>query len=534
MHLSLMRAASDVVDDLLVAMDHKVPAVQVETLSWFTSCLAGIEKSALAKLDNKVLFGVLKNTEASAPAVRDAALGAIAAAFKVGADLTYLSRAIDALEPTRKKKLQSVISGETPMTVGSSRPTTAPAAELPRAAAKPAAAAAAPARTLSSASGARAAKPAASAARQPADDDLVEPVEAVLNAEEIAYAVESLIGGGHVARLASADWKERLEAVIAIAEALATKQPDVLTTHCEVIIRQLGNAPGWEERNHQVTAKCFEIIAFLARNAPEYRKLFAAISMEAVVSKVADPKLKTSAADVLTAWSEAVGPKFVVAQLYKRAAPHKNPKVLELALAWCSYAFVEFGGRNFDMRVTINAVKECISHTNPGVKAAAVTLLGSIHTAYGAPVKSFLTDVKPALMPVIETELIRCPHDPAAMDGKRAVKSAPTAVAARTTAAPGAAASTSASPLSMTMAVSMSVDGLPREDISALLTPKLLKEVGSPDWKVRLPRRAAGSASLLMRVSRRFAKRRWTQSRPSSTKQAGASHPTSGPTLPTA
>ena len=514
-------------DDLLVALDHKVPAVQVETLSWFTSCLGAMDKIAVAKLDNKVLFGVLKSTEASAPAVRDAALAALAAAFKVGGDLGYLNRAIEALEPTRKKKLQSLISGEA-QAAESSRPTTAAAAEPPRAAAKPAAAASAPARTLSSASGARP-KPAASAARAPADDDLVEPVDAVLNAEEIAYAVESLIGGGHVARLASADWKERLEAVTAIAEALTTKQPDVLTTHSEVIIRQLGNAPGWEERNHQVTAKCFEIIAFLARTAPEFRKLYAAISMEAVVSKVADPKLKTSAADVLTAWSEAVGPKFVVAQLYKRAAAHKNPKVLELALAWCSYAFVEFGGRNFDMRVTINAVKECISHTNPGVKAAAVTLLGSIHTAYGAPVKSCLSDVKPALMPVIEAELVRCPHDPAAMDGKRAVKSAP-AVAPRTTAVPAGAALTSSNALSMTMAVSASVDGLPREDISALLTPKLIKEVGSPDWKVRLPLHPLVQQGFLMRVPRRFAKRRWTPSRPSSTKQAGASHQTLGPT----
>lgn len=468
----------------MVAFEHKVPAVQVESLNWFGSCLAAIDKAVLAKLDNKVLFGVLKNTEASAPAVRDAALVVLAAAFKVGADLGYLNRAIDTMEPARKKKLQSLISGETapPET---SRPSTASAAEPARAAAKPAAAAA-PARTLSSAAGSRPAKPAASAARS-ADDDAVEPTDAILNADEIAYAVESLIGGGHVARLSSADWKERLEAVGAIADVLAKKDADVLTTHSEVVIRQFGNAPGWEERNFQVTVKCFEILAFLARSTPEYRKQFAMISMEAVVSKVADPKLKTAAADVLTAWSEAVGPKFVVAQLYKRAAAHKNPKVLELALAWCSYAFVEFGGRSFDMKVTINAVKECISHTNPGVKAAAVTLLGSIHTAYGAPVKAFLTDVKPALMPVIDAELVRCPHDPAAMDGKRLVKSA--AAAPARAPAGAAAGGTAAAPpnaaLSATMAVGASVDGLPREDISALLTSKLIKEVSSPDWKVR-------------------------------------------------
>lgn len=503
-------------------MNHKVPAVQVEALNWFASCLVGMDKAVLSKLDKNVLFGVLKGTEASAPAVRDVSLVVLAAAFKVGADLTYLNRAIDALEPTRKKRLQSLISGELEV----ARPMTAPAADS-RAAPKPAAAAA-PARNLSSAAGARP-KPAQSAARPPADDDVVEALDAVLNPEEIAYAVESLVGGGHVARLASADWKERLEAVGALADALATKAPDVLTTHCEVIIRQLGIAPGWEDRNQQVTAKCFEIVAFLARGAPDFRKQAAMLSMEAVVSKVADPKLKTAAADVLTAWSEAVGPKFVVAQLYKRAAAHKNPKVLELALAWCSYAFVEFGGRSFDMKVTISAVKECISNTNPGVKAAAVTLLGSIHTAYGAPVKAFLTDVKPALMPVIEAELVRCPHDPAAMDGARLVKSA-TAAPAR---APGGVAAASAKTGAAGAAVvSASTDGLPREDISALLTPKLVKEVGSPDWKVRsiftlstftAPNRPAKRVLLC-----RFAKHRWTLSRRSSTKPAGGSPPTSG------
>ena len=136
-------------------------------------------------------------------------------------------------------------------------------------------------------------------------------------------------------------------------------------------------------------------------------------------------------------------------------------------------------------------------------------------------------------MPVIEAELVRCPHDPAAMDGKRAVKSAP-AAAPRTTAAPAGAASTAPNALSMTMAVSASVDGLPREDISALLTPKLIKEVGSPDWKVRLLSHLLVNMQLFMRASRRFAKRHWTPLRRSSTKQAGVSHPTSGPTLPTA
>lgn len=47
--------------------------------------------------------------------------------------------------------------------------------------------------------------------------------------------------------------------------------------------------------------------------------------------------------DALTAASEAVGPQFVMAQLHRRAAANKNPKVLSEALAWMADAVAEFG-----------------------------------------------------------------------------------------------------------------------------------------------------------------------------------------------
>ena len=46
-----------------------------------------------------------------------------------------------------------------------------------------------------------------------------------------------------------------------------------------------------------------------------------------LAEKVGDVKLRAPAAAALSALAEALGPKFVIAQLHKRTATHKNPKV---------------------------------------------------------------------------------------------------------------------------------------------------------------------------------------------------------------
>ena len=46
-----------------------------------------------------------------------------------------------------------------------------------------------------------------------------------------------------------------------------------------------------------------------------------------VVVQVADLKLKSPSFTTLSCLAEAVGPQFIMAQLHKKAAAHKNPKV---------------------------------------------------------------------------------------------------------------------------------------------------------------------------------------------------------------
>lgn len=71
----------------------------------------------------------------------------------------------------------------------------------------------------------------------------------------------------------------------------------------------------------------FELITFLARESSALGKKEAFNAMGGLVEKMADMKLKGPAGDALNAMAELLGPKFILVQLHKKAAAHKNPKV---------------------------------------------------------------------------------------------------------------------------------------------------------------------------------------------------------------
>lgn len=56
------------------------------------------------------------------------------------------------------------------------------------------------------------------------------------------------------------------------------------------------------------------------------------------------------------------------------------------------------------MKGFINNVKTALRATNPGVRTAAITLLGVMHLYMGAPLRMFFEDEKPALLTQIDAE----------------------------------------------------------------------------------------------------------------------------------
>jgi hypothetical protein len=102
----------EVVDDVItVALDHKVAKVQIESMSWVTDCLQHLGKPSALRLHGNLLPVLLKLTDASAPAVRDAALLALAALAAAGGGMVgAVEKATAGMEPARLRKLCELVT----------------------------------------------------------------------------------------------------------------------------------------------------------------------------------------------------------------------------------------------------------------------------------------------------------------------------------------------------------------------------------------------------------------------------------------
>ena len=94
----------------------------------------------------------------------------------------------------------------------------------------------------------------------------------------------------------------------------------------EVVTRGLAVVPGFDDKNFQVLGRVFEILGALADKAAGFSKPDGARVVSGAAQKVADVKLRGPATAALMSVTEALGPKFVVAQLHKHTATHKKPE----------------------------------------------------------------------------------------------------------------------------------------------------------------------------------------------------------------
>eukprot|EP00267_Zea_mays_P052496 XP_020405564.1 uncharacterized protein LOC100501495 isoform X4 [Zea mays] len=238
-----------------------------------------------------------------------------------------------------------------------------------------------------------------------------------------------------------------------------------LDKSAELLIRLLCAVPGWSEKNVQVQQQVIEVITYVASTVNKFPKRCVVLCLLGVSERVADIKTRTYAMKCLTAFCEAVGPGFVFDRLYKIMKEHKNPKVLSDGILWMVSAVEDFGISNLKLKDMIDFCKDIGLQSSAAVtRNATIKLIGMLHKFVGPDIKGFLSDVKPALLSALDTEYEKNPFEGAAAAPKRTVRVLDTA---------------------SSVSAGLS-DGLPREDISSKITPTLLKNLGSPDWKVRL------------------------------------------------
>ena len=219
-----------------------------------------------------------------------------------------------------------------------------------------------------------------------------------------AHDCASRLGGCRAAPI------RRLETAIGggggvAAEAVRAMSPAEADDAREVVTRGLAVVPGFDDKNFQVLGRVFEILGALADKAAGFSKPDGARVVSGAAQKVADVKLRGPATAALMSVTEALGPKFVVAQLHKHTATHKNPKVTAEALLFCASTVGEFGVETHDVAFNISWCKSSLGASNPACKSAAGKFLGAMHAGLGPALRDFLSDLKDTQMKNLDAEL---------------------------------------------------------------------------------------------------------------------------------
>ncbi|CAO1946382.1 unnamed protein product [Urochloa humidicola] len=480
MHKSGCFTLIDVIEDVRVAVKNKVPLVRSLTLTWVAFCIETSNKATVLKLHKEYVPICMECLNDGTPEVRDASFSVLTAIAKM-VGMKPLERSLEKLDDVRKKKLSDMIgsASETVLSSGTAAITSSGAATSARGAAdnlsmkrsaasmlsgkKPVQAVAAtkksgPSKSTASKKADGGSQSKASAAPEIED---VEPAE--MSLEEIEERLSSIVKAETISQLKSTVWKERLEAIGMLKQEVESLTE--LDKSAELLIRLLCAVPGWSEKNVQVQQQVIEVITHISSTVKKFPKRCVVLCLLGISERVADIKTRAHAMKCLTAFCEAVGPGFVFDRLYKIMKEHKNPKVLSEGILWMVSAVEDFGISNLKLKDLIDFCKDIgLQSSAAATRNATIKLIGVLHKFVGPDIKGFLSDVKPALLSVLDAEYEKNPFEGAAAAPKRTVRVLDTA------------SSTSAGPS----------DGLPREDISAKITPSLLKNLGSPDWKVRL------------------------------------------------
>lgn len=523
----------DATEEVAAALGHKVPKVAEQTLQWVALAsgeLLGGRAAALS-LVKTLLPAVVKCADAATPDVRAAALEAIAGIARAAGGGKAVAKIIDALDDAKKRKIEELCSsgGESggeagggsaePLTTRDSNGTGVGAA----AAAKP------PAAVRSSVTGAlvrpgtsgeggastargrprpgtssgagtgagtaRGSKPASSkqglakaglskAATSGASVSSSSVEEAEMtegppaSKEELVERMSALYTAVAVGQLQSGEWKQRLAGITDVADAVAAMSPEGASgVVVDTTVRGLAVFPGFDDKNFQVLTKVFEVFGALAAKFAAFTRRDGAQCVAGMAEKVADVKLRAPAYAALTSIAEALGPKFVMAQLHRRAAAHKNPKVAAEALLWCAGAVTDFGTTVVDVTFTIAWCKDALGQANPGTKAAAGKVLGAMHGGLGPGLRGFLSDLKEVQLKTLEAEFARNPYvgagagadDAGAARKVRVVEEAAGGEGEDEGGGGGGGGG----------------GGLPRTDVSGRITGKLIKDMSDHNWKVR-------------------------------------------------
>lgn len=468
-------------EDILEALSNKNPSVKSETGLFLSRALTKTQPAALnKKLLKTLVTALLKTLNESDPTVRDSSAEALGTAMKlvgekvIGPCLTD----VDALKMNKIKecceKAVIIVKVAAPK---KERPTTAPSSAAPKAGStqprpvsRPATAGPkkAPAKKPAASSGPSGSVSKSSSTSKIAPKQL--PSERDLSAEEVDEKVTDLLPGDVTTGLADANWKTRLASVESFAVCI--NDLDNKNNASQVLVRTLMKKPGFKDTNFQVLKIKLEILRKICETMT-ITVTTADYIMNDVIEKLGDAKNSGPAKEVLTGIADCISLEYVVTRVLSYIFEQKSPKLQQEGLLWISDAVREFGFQ-LNAKMMIDEAKKAVQSTNPTVRGAGITLLGTMYLYMGPTLATFFDGEKPALKAQIDAEFAKNQGQkpPAA---SRAGQGSGGDVAA----GDEDDAETSSAP-EINLA-----DLLPRVDIGPMITEALLVEIADKNWKTR-------------------------------------------------
>ncbi|KAF8077979.1 microtubule associated protein [Lyophyllum atratum] len=269
--------------------------------------------------------------------------------------------------------------------------------------------------------------------------------------------------------LGDANWKTRLAA---LEEMLTWVENETDTLDAEVLVRALAKKC-WAEKNFQVSAKAYAILALLVEKCPSFGRSCAALCVGHLIEKLGDMKLKKPAGETLLAFSEKTSLQFVLNQSYEPLSKLKAPKVLADAVTWINTALTEFGIMGLALRSLIEFLKASLQNSNAAVRTSATKTLVTVKLFAGSSIKDFLEDLNPQLLNTITSEFDKA-------DGTPAPEPTRTSVDLATMVSSGSGSTSTAQqgdPLD---------DLFPRVEVDSLLKgTTILADAKSESWKTK-------------------------------------------------
>lgn len=486
-----------ILEDTLTALENKNPAVKAETAAYLARCFSRTPPDMLNKKLLKAYAGaLLKTLNEPDPTVRDNSAEALGTAMKLIGERAMMPflMDIDNLKMTKIKECAEkatiiVKVSSTTKKVAADRPNTAPAkVEATKTVGKESkdkkANASKRPNSSNTAGNKKLAAKKSSALSLTNLASKKQLTERSYSPEEIDEMAAQLLPAEVISGLVDSNWKTRLAAVTQLLDAV--KNMDSAEVSAQVIVRTLAKKPGFKDTNFQVLKLRIEVVKHLAECHP-FSITVAEHCLVDITEKLADAKNSAIAAETLLAIAEATSFEYVADEVVAYAFNQKNPKVQQETLLWLCRGLADFGCC-LNIKFVIEHVKRAVAATNPAVRTAAITFLGTLYLYVGKLLLSFFDNEKPTLKQQIEQECEKRNGEtpPAPVRGSKAKKAGSNNVQ-------NDEDDDEDSVESLDKKQTLAADGeqdlindlIPRVDISNHITDGLLAELADKNWKVR-------------------------------------------------